>query len=435
MKWNQWINRAIFIVRIVMANALMIWKVSNHTTPHAIGHLRFHVVAETSSRMTHPTKHISTKNTRRRSSNHPFFFTPFEIYPLNYCRVSGDLGIGPLESVARNGELHNDVLEEGLVDTKLEISETGYSERRELKEIKGILVKYDAPVRNALRDVIQFVYGDYGTDAVWIESQDLETQKNKKSVLVYSDVHVMEMVDKLQERLKIVPRDGLIGIEAQKRAILLFNILFRGTLASKRVLHGYKPIWDAFQLDISEIGSRILLPLVAPGEFVVGIAAELFGQLATQMTLDAFHSDSVNILAVMYQADVSSTWMSSNHLIEIVEGLGTKAIHLSLLDEFWGVVSFDRVYVNYRHLAIWCDTERSGCYWMAITHRGTNPNDTGTLLMGSFEETFDILLDAGAQAETDYSKGITENTKLAFSPTSSGYICGNFLVKLASICF
>lgn len=304
-----------------------------------------------------------------------------------------------MESITRNGELHDEVLKEGLVDTKVEISETGYSERQELNEIKGILVKYDGPVRNSLGDVIQFVYGDYGTDAVWIESQDLETQKNKKSVLVYSDVHAMEMVDKLQERLKVVPCDGLIGIEAQKRAILLFNILFRG---SKRVLHGYKPIWEAFQLDISEIVSRILLPLVAPGEFVVGIAAELFGQLATQMTLDTFHSVSVNILAVMYHVDVSSTWMSSNHLIE---GLGTKAIHFSLLDEFWGVVSFDRVYVNHRHLAIWCDTERFGCYWMAITHRGTNPNDTGTLLMGSFEETFDILLDTGAHAETDYSKG------------------------------
>ena len=41
------------------------------------------------------------------------------------------------------------------------------------------MVKYNGIVRNALEDVIEFLYGEDGIDAVWIESQKLESLKMK----------------------------------------------------------------------------------------------------------------------------------------------------------------------------------------------------------------------------------------------------------------
>uniref|UniRef100_A0A453CSQ3 DNA-directed RNA polymerase subunit n=1 Tax=Aegilops tauschii subsp. strangulata TaxID=200361 RepID=A0A453CSQ3_AEGTS len=215
---------------------------------------------------------------------------------------------------------------EGLIDTAVKTSETGYIQRRLVKAMEDIMVKYDGTVRNSVGDVIQFLYGEDGMDAVWIEPQKLDSLGMKKAEfdsafryelddenwrptymspkyaddlktihkfrivfeaefqkleadrlqlgteiattgditwpmpvnlkrLIWnaqktfkidlrrpSDMHPMEIVeamDKLQERLKVVPGDDAMSIEAQKNATLLFNILLRSTFASKRVLKEY----------------------------------------------------------------------------------------------------------------------------------------------------------------------------------------------------
>ncbi|KAL0377704.1 UNVERIFIED_CONTAM: DNA-directed RNA polymerase II subunit RPB1 [Sesamum radiatum] len=55
---------------------------------------------------------------------------------------------------------------EGLIDTAVKTSETGYIQRRLVKAMEDIMVKYDGTVRNSLGDVIQFLYGEDGMDAV-----------------------------------------------------------------------------------------------------------------------------------------------------------------------------------------------------------------------------------------------------------------------------
>ncbi|KAH0971040.1 hypothetical protein GBA52_023196 [Prunus armeniaca] len=174
---------------------------------------------------------------------------------------------------------------EGLIDTAVKTSETGYIQRRLVKAMEDIMVKYDGTVRNSLGDVIQFLYGEDGMDAVWIESQKLDSLKMKKSEFdktfsyelddenwnpdyMTSDMHPMEIVeaiDKLQERLKVVPGDDLLSVEAQKNATLFFSILLRSTFASKRVLDEYRLTREAFEWVIGEIESRFLQSLVAPG--------------------------------------------------------------------------------------------------------------------------------------------------------------------------
>lgn len=188
------------------------------------------------------------------------------------------------------------------------------------------MIKYDGTVRNSLGDVIQFLYGEDGMDAVWTESQKLDSLKMKKkefeNVYKYEldqenwnhsymlpehveylktirefqnvfdaevqklesdrrqlgmetapsgdnswplpvnlkkliwnsqktfkidarkplDMHPMEIVeaiDRLQERLKVVPGDDLMSIEAQKNATLFFNIL---NMAAGESVYGEKRI-------------------------------------------------------------------------------------------------------------------------------------------------------------------------------------------------
>ncbi|KAG2256277.1 hypothetical protein Bca52824_075571 [Brassica carinata] len=570
--------------------------------------------------------------------------------------------------------------------------------RRLVKALEDIMVKYDGTVRNSFGDVIQFLYGEDGMDAVWIESQKLDSLKMKKAefdrtfkyeiddenwnptylsdehledlkgirelrdadrfqlgteiatnadstwplpvnikrhiwnaqktfkidLRKISDMHPVEIVDavdKLQERLLVVPGEDGLSVEAQKNATLFFNILLRSTLASKRVLEEYKLSREIFEWVIGEIESRFLQSLVAPGEMIGCVAAQSIGEPATQMTLNTFHyagvsaknvtlgvprlreiinvakriktpslsgaktvqcaleyttlrsvtqatevwydpdpmesyyempdedvspvkispwllrielnremmvdkklsmadiaekinlefdddltcifnddnaeklilririmndegakgeaqdesaeddvflkkiesnmltemalrgipdinkvfikqvrkskfdedegfktseewmldTEGVNLLAVMCHEDVDPKRTTSNHLIEIIEVLGIEAVRRALLDELRVVISFDGSYVNYRHLAILCDTMTYRGHLMAITQHGINRNDTGPLMRCSFEETVDILLDAAAYAETDCLRGVTENIMVGqLAPIGTG---------------
>ncbi|XP_065856882.1 DNA-directed RNA polymerase II subunit RPB1-like [Euphorbia lathyris] len=620
---------------------------------------------------------------------------------------------------------------EGIIDTAVKTSETGYIQRRLVKAMEDTMVKYDGTVRNSLGDVIQFLYGEDGMDSVRIESQKLDSLKMKKSefdrVFRYelddeswnpnymlpehiedlknirelrdvfdaevqklevdrlqlgreiattgdsswplpvnlmrliwnaqktfkvdtrkpSDIHPMEVVeavDKLQERLKVVPGEDQLSVEAQKNATLFFGILLRSTLASKRVLQEYRLTREAFDWVIGEIESRFLQSLVAPGEMIGCVAAQSIGEPATQMTLNTFHyagvsaknvtlgvprlreiinvakniktpslsvylvpecsqtkeraknvqcaleyttlqsvtegsevwydpdpvstiieedidfvrsyyempdediapekfspwllrielnrekmidkrlnmadiaekinlefdddltcifnddnaeklilririmndeapkgelngdsaeddlflkkiesnimkelalrgipdinkvfikqnkvskfddkdgfktteewmldTEGVNLLAVMCNENVDSRRTTSNHLIEVIEVLGIEAVRRCLLDELRVVISFDGSYVNYRHLAILCDTMTYRGHLMAITRHGINRNDTGPLMRCSFEETVDILLDAAVYAESDYLRGVSETIMLGqLAPIGTG---------------
>jgi DNA-directed RNA polymerase II subunit RPB1 len=62
---------------------------------------------------------------------------------------------------------------EGLIDTAVKTAETGYIQRRLVKAMEDVMVKYDGTVRNSLGDVYQFLYGEDGLDANHIEAQKI----------------------------------------------------------------------------------------------------------------------------------------------------------------------------------------------------------------------------------------------------------------------
>ena len=58
---------------------------------------------------------------------------------------------------------------EGLVDTAVKTSETGYMQRRLMKALEDLVTHYDSSVRNAVGGMVQFTYGDDGLDPGCLE--------------------------------------------------------------------------------------------------------------------------------------------------------------------------------------------------------------------------------------------------------------------------
>ena len=66
---------------------------------------------------------------------------------------------------------------EGLIDTAVKTSETGYIQRQLIKAMEDLMVSYDYSVRNSSGSIVQFIYGDDGMDGTFIESQPLMLTK------------------------------------------------------------------------------------------------------------------------------------------------------------------------------------------------------------------------------------------------------------------
>ena len=62
---------------------------------------------------------------------------------------------------------------EGVIDTACKTAETGYIQRRLIKALEDVQVKYDQTVRTARDQIIQFVYGEDGMDAHFIEGMEI----------------------------------------------------------------------------------------------------------------------------------------------------------------------------------------------------------------------------------------------------------------------
>ncbi|XP_074658521.1 DNA-directed RNA polymerase II subunit RPB1-like [Tubulanus polymorphus] len=66
---------------------------------------------------------------------------------------------------------------EGLIDTAVKTAETGYIQRRLIKAMESVMVKYDGTVRNQVEQLIQLRYGEDGLDATHVEFQNLPSLK------------------------------------------------------------------------------------------------------------------------------------------------------------------------------------------------------------------------------------------------------------------
>jgi DNA-directed RNA polymerase II subunit RPB1 len=143
-------------------------------------------------------------------------------------------------------------------------------------------------------------------------------------------------------------------------------------------------------------------------------------------------TDGTSLSNVFFIDEVDFTRSISNDINEIYTCLGVEAVRKALINELRAVLKPYDVYVNYRHIAILCDMMTQRGLLTAITRHGINRVELGPLRKCSFEETVEILLEAGLFAETDYLTGITENIMVGqLAPFGTG--CFDLLIDMNKI--
>ena len=109
---------------------------------------------------------------------------------------------------------------EGLIDTAVKTSETGYIQRRLVKAMEDAKIYYDNTVRNAGETIIQFIYGEDGMDGCKIENQYIPYID--MDVLIMENIYHLRKVDKLSLYLT-TKANKEVSLETYKRCTKHFN--------------------------------------------------------------------------------------------------------------------------------------------------------------------------------------------------------------------
>ncbi|OQO11911.1 hypothetical protein B0A48_03638 [Cryoendolithus antarcticus] len=94
---------------------------------------------------------------------------------------------------------------EGLIDTAVKTAETGYIQRRLVKALEEVAVKYDGTVRNSHGDIVQFIYGEDGLDAVYIEKQPLDIINGSHEA--FEKKYKVDIMDPHNKRFRLTSDD------------------------------------------------------------------------------------------------------------------------------------------------------------------------------------------------------------------------------------
>ncbi|XP_042625626.1 DNA-directed RNA polymerase I subunit RPA1-like [Cyprinus carpio] len=176
-------------------------------------------------------------------------FQPYEPQPRSGGFVTGRFltGIKPPEFF-----FHCMAGREGLVDTAVKTSRSGYLQRCVIKHLEGLVVQYDLTVRDSDGSVVQFLYGEDGLDipkTQFLQPQQFPFIKDNYEVIrkskcldeVLAKMHPEAAFNhfKAIKRWKakhehVSPRDGAFLLYSQKKLSKLKSQIEDQTLANGR---------------------------------------------------------------------------------------------------------------------------------------------------------------------------------------------------------
>jgi DNA-directed RNA polymerase II subunit RPB1 len=230
---------------------------------------------------------------------------------------------------------------EGLIDTAVKTSETGYIQRRMVKAMEDLIVHEDGTVRNNIGNIVQMHYGGDGFDVTkieeyvlpdWFVHRDWENKKYKDRFELIRENFTCSKGDKLYIPMNIPRMIHLISLEYTNSTKATNTDIwkFGDKLWNEIVKIGNNTKWlmdihlnyslEAYilllftpkvidnilgsqrnkfkKVHLTRIKKKIidLLHTVrnVPGEPVGIISAQSLGEPATQLTLNTFHSAGVN---------------------------------------------------------------------------------------------------------------------------------------------
>lgn len=193
---------------------------------------------------------------------------------------------------------------EGLVDTAVKTAETGYLQRRLVKCLEDLVINYDGTVRNAISEVVEFIYGADGLDPVFMEVKDKPLDMHRQLQHVRAE-NLFRDEEPLDGEEVLPLAEKLLSTEAFSDAREDFQkeaLSFLGKVAGK--LQKMQAKYKDCPLALSEIDrtteshvseflsvvcKKYSRAVTEPGTAVGALAAQSIGEPGTQMTLKTFH--------------------------------------------------------------------------------------------------------------------------------------------------
>jgi len=219
--------------------------------------------------------------------------------------------------------------------------------------------------------------------------------KKKISIGNILVIHTREVSDEKKIHIRFVCNNE--DDEERKRRLKSLEYLkvFESRLLSEISLCGIESIKKVYARNIkkvkyNDITGELIPPDKAPEESVI-------------------ETDGTNLAKIFEVEEIDFRRIISNDINEIYKVLGIEAVRKSLVQELRNVLKPYSIYVNYRHISILCDLMTQKGNLTSITRHGLNRAEYGPILKASFEETVEILLEAGIFSEKDELKGISEN--------------------------
>lgn len=195
---------------------------------------------------------------------------------------------------------------EGLVDTAVKTAETGYLQRRLVKCLEDLVVHYDGSVRNAIGEIVEFIYGGDGLDPVYMEVKDkpidLERQmmhtRARYSYREEEPIAADEIVPIAQKILEEV-EFGSAREDSKKESLKFLNEHAKRVaevqtryqhMAALPVVREVERITPGqIRKFLESVRDKYNLAITEPGTAVGAVAAQSIGEPGTQMTLKTFH--------------------------------------------------------------------------------------------------------------------------------------------------
>ena len=204
---------------------------------------------------------------------------------------------------------------EGLIDTAVKTSRSGYLQRCLIKGMEGLKVEYDTSVRDSDGSMVQFLYGEDGLDVTKQKHLTdfkflLENLISECEQLNYDDANyatIFEEKNAILKRMKKALKyakandpngpdpvianfnPGKYGYATSEKFFDALTTYLKtnpdGMVKDKEHPHGV----GARKALESVLAAKYLKSVVEPGEAVGIVAGQSVGEPSTQMTLNTFH--------------------------------------------------------------------------------------------------------------------------------------------------
>ena len=350
---------------------------------------------------------------------------------------------------------------EGLIDTAVKTSDTGYIQRRMMKTMEDMRVEYDSTVRNHMGVIFQYKYGEDGVDSTQVESQPINLAlmslediykmfalnvEELAPVLTDTITEAPDLVDEIirdrdmlvKEVFGYVKKDSVLAPVHLKRIIekyknpystktdltpahivdelsklikepwlvpnRVFHCLLRYYLAPRRVIIEYRFTKEIFDEVIREIRFRYVKSQVHTGEMVGALAAQSIGEPTTQLTLNSVDWDEEIVIAKNGRITISKIGEFIDNMLETrsdkVQKLVNDQLYLELKDDNdWKALSCDA-----NGNMMWTTLE-------AVTsHPVVNEDGTDTILDVSLQSGRSVKATKGKSFLTVQSDGTLQAT-------------------------